>query len=75
MLNQPMSSPMIKTMFGRWPVGDACCACADVVTPVLDSTDAANNELPLSRRSRRFNPPTFGPVLPGFLAKSSLLMM
>ena len=42
--------------------------------PVLDSTDAANNELPLNRRSRRFNPPTFRSVLPGFFTKSPLLM-
>src|SRR5882757_4998864 len=61
MLNQPMSSPMMKTMFGRCPAaagaGVGCCACAGVISPTAESAEAATSELPLSSRSRRFIPP------------------
>ncbi len=67
MLNQPMSSPMMKTMFGGLPDarGDVgCCACAEVVTPAPDSADAATNDEPLNKRSRRLRPSLFGVTLP-----------
>ena len=73
MLNQPMSSPMMKTMLGRLPVGGACCACAVAVSPVPDSTDAANSELPFNSRSRRFSP-AFGFPSAGFSSFLSSLI-
>src|SRR5436190_22405889 len=56
----PMSSPMMTTMLGRCPAGAGdgvgCCACAELVSPTAESAEAATRELPLSKRSRRFNP-------------------
>src|SRR5882757_6275476 len=63
----PMSSPMMTTMLGRCPAGAGagvgCCACAGLANPTAESADAATRELPLNRRSRRFNPPPVGAVL------------
>jgi hypothetical protein len=59
---------MMTTMFGRCPAGtgegDGCCACAELVSPIAASAEAATRELPLNNRSRRFN-----------AAFSSLVMM
>src|SRR5436309_9866066 len=58
MFHMPMSSPMITTMLGRCPAGvGCCCACAGVAKPAPDSAEAANNELPLNSKSRRFSAP------------------
>src|SRR4030081_2080754 len=66
MLNQPTSSPMMTTMFGRCPAAAGavagCCACAGLVSPTAESAEAATRELPLNNRSRRFNPAPVGPV-------------
>src|SRR6476469_6397786 len=80
MFHIPMSSPMMTTMFGRCPavagVGAGCCACAGLVNPTAESAEAATRELPLNKRSRRFNPPPIGPVLiSGFSGILSLLMI
>src|SRR3981081_891150 len=71
----PMSSPMMITMLGRCPAGAGagagCCACTALVRPTAESAEVATRELPLSKRSRRFNPPPIGFVLasgvPGIL--------
>src|ERR1700722_10917005 len=55
-----MSSPMTTTMLGLCPaVAGAvagCWACAGLVSPTAENAEAATRELPLNRRSRRFNP-------------------
>src|SRR5947208_14951707 len=75
MFHMPMSSPMITTMLGRCPAGVGCCACAGVAKPAPDSAEAANNELPLNSKSRRFSAPPLC-VMPAsdFPFTGSLLM-
>ncbi len=69
----------MTTMFGRCPAGagaTGCCACAGLVKPTADNAEAATRELPLNKRSRRFNPAVVGSVLvSGFFGILSLLMV
>ena len=63
----------MTTIFGLCPVGVGVgngCACAKLVAPTAESAEAATIELPLNRRSRRFNPALLGPV-PLFLFGSA----
>ena len=62
MFHMPISSPMMKTIFGCCPDGGVragCCACAVVVTPEPSNAVAATSDVPLNSRSRRLSPSLF----------------